>query len=369
MLRQSFRQSGSDIPVQLSKKPGSIHEGGESGRSECEREREWFYAQRHLYVCADGEAMNIIVVGNRLGQTWHLNLAPSNWRFWLPVIGVVFALGSSLFWIGYRVAPVSPGVAYSAGVTSLWQREIDRQRVQIDSTRDAFDDNVNALAYRLGELQAHMARLNAVGQRMVEMARLDPAEFDFSATPPVGGPDELIEVGYGVRSLDQFSSSLDEFAHRLDERERQMRVLQDLLVASRLQAQVKPSGYPVLRGYVTSGYGWRDDPFSGRSALHKGVDFAARSGTDVITVAAGIVTYAGDRNGYGILVEVNHGNGYVTRYGHNSRVLVQPGDRVLKGQRIALVGSTGRSTGPHVHFEVLKNNLVVNPAEYIRAGT
>lgn len=312
--------------------------------------------------------MQIIVVSNQLGQTWQLNLAPSNWRLWLPTFALACALISTVYWLGYRMAPVSPGVAYSNGVTSLWQREIDRQRVQIDSTREAFDDNINALAYRLGELQAHMSRLNAVGQRMVEIARLDPAEFDFSMTPPVGGPDELSQVGGDVRSLDHFSASLDEFSRRLDERERQMRVLQDLLVASRLQEQVKPSGYPVLRGYMTSGYGWRNDPFTGRSALHRGVDFAARTGADVITVAAGIVTFAGERNGYGILVEINHGNGYVTRYGHNSKVVVKPGDRVLKGQRVALVGSTGRSTGPHVHFEVLRNGVVVNPAEYVRAA-
>jgi murein DD-endopeptidase MepM/ murein hydrolase activator NlpD len=312
--------------------------------------------------------MQIIVVSNRLGQTWQLSLAPSNWRLWLPVAAVVALLGSMLYWLGYQAAPVSPGVAYSVGVTSLWQREIDRQRLQISSTREAFDDNINALAYRLGELQAHMARLNAVGQRLVEMARLDPGEFEFDSTPPVGGPDELAAGDAHARSLDQFSASLDEFARRLDERERQMRVLQDLLVASRLQEQVRPSGYPVLRGYITSGYGWRDDPFTGRNALHRGVDFAARSGADVITVAAGIVTFAGERNGYGIMVEINHGNGYVTRYGHNSKVLVKPGDRVLKGQRVALVGSTGRSTGPHVHFEVLRNGVVVNPAEYVRAG-
>lgn len=321
--------------------------------------------------------MQIIVVSSQLGQTWQLNLAPSNWRLWLSVAACVFALGSTLYWLGYRMAPVSPSVAYSAGVTSLWQREIDRQRVQIDSTREAFGDNVNALAYRLGELQAHMARLNAVGERMVEIARLDPTEFDFSVAPPRGGPDDMgqdldpqvQQIAASMGSLDQFSASLDEFARRLDERERQMRVLQDLLVASRLQEQVRPSGYPVLRGYMTSGYGWRSDPFTGRGALHRGVDFAARSGTDVITVAAGIVTFAGDRNGYGILVEINHGNGYVTRYGHNSKVLVKPGDRVLKGQRVALVGSTGRSTGPHVHFEVLRNGVVVNPGEYIRAAS
>jgi murein DD-endopeptidase MepM/ murein hydrolase activator NlpD len=313
--------------------------------------------------------MRIIVVSNRLGQTRQLNMAPSNWRLWLPVAAVVVMLCGSLYWLGYHMAPVSPSLAYSAGVTSLWQREIDRQRLQINSTREAFDDNINALAYRLGELQAHMARLNAVGQRLVEMARIDPAEFDFSATPPVGGPDELALTGENMRTLDQFSASLDEFARRLDERERQMRVLQDLLVANRLQEQVRPSGYPVLRGYITSGYGWRDDPFTGRNALHRGVDFAARSGADVITVAAGIVTFSGERSGYGIMVEINHGNGYVTRYGHNARVLVKPGDRVLKGQRIALVGSTGRSTGPHVHFEVLRNGAVVNPGEYIRAAS
>ena len=313
--------------------------------------------------------MQIIVVSNRLGQTRQLNLAPSNWRLWLPVVAVTITLCGSLYWLGYAMAPVSPSAAYSAGVTSLWQREIDRQRVQINSTREAFSDNINALSYRLGELQAHMARLNAVGQRMVEMARLDPAEFDFDATPPVGGPDESSPIDRDVSSLDQFSASLDRFARRLDARERQMRVLQDLLVANRLQAQVRPSGYPVLRGYMTSGYGWRNDPFTGRNALHRGVDFAARRGADVITVAAGIVTFAGERSGYGILVEINHGNGYVTRYGHNARVLVKPGDRVLKGQRVALVGSTGRSTGPHVHFEVLRNGVVVNPGEYIRAAS
>lgn len=320
--------------------------------------------------------MQIIIVSNQLGQTRQLNIGFSNWRLWLPVGACAFAVCSSLYWLGYRMAPVSPSVAYSAGVTSLWQREIDRQRVQIDSTREAFGDNINALAYRLGELQAHVTRLNAVGQRMVEMARLDPAEFDFDATPALGGPDDPVtetdpriqQIAAGMNSLDQFSASLDEFARRLDERERQMRVLQDLLVANRLQEQVRPSGYPVLRGYMTSGYGWRRDPFSGRGAMHRGVDFAARTGSDVITVAAGIVTFAGERNGYGILVEINHGNGYVTRYGHNSKVLVKPGDRVLKGQRVALVGSTGRSTGPHVHFEVLRNGEVVNPAQYIRAA-
>lgn len=312
--------------------------------------------------------MNIILVSNRLGQRWQISLAPTNWRLWLPAGLSVLALCTGIFWLGYRLAPISPSMAYSAGVSSLWQHEIDRQRTQISSTKEAFNDNVNALAYRMGELQAHMTRLNAVGQRLVVMAHLDPAEFDFNAVPPVGGPDEPVDTG-ATRSLDKFTGALDEFTQRLDERERQMRVLQDLLVASRLREQAHPSGYPVLSGWISSGFGWRDDPFTGHSALHRGIDFAARPGADVIAVAAGVVTFAGERNGYGDMVEIDHGNGYVTRYGHNSRVMVRPGERVLKGQRIALVGSTGRSTGPHVHFEVLRNEVVVNPAAYIEAGS
>jgi hypothetical protein len=310
--------------------------------------------------------MNIIVVSNRLGQRWQVTLNPGSWRIWLPVGLALSAVCTGIFWLGYYFAPLNPAVSYSAGMTSSWQKEIDHQRAQIAATRGAFNDNINALAYRLGELQAHMARLNAVGQRMVVMAHLDPDEFNFHAVPPVGGPDEGESTA--GRSLDQFNTALDEFTMRLDEREREMRVLQDLLVDTRLRQDAHPSGYPVLSGWVSSGFGWRQDPFSGRSALHRGVDFAARPGADVISVAAGIITHAGSREGYGNMVEINHGNGYVTRYGHNSRVLVRVGDRILKGQRIAMVGSTGRSTGPHVHFEVLRNDLVVNPSAYIQAG-
>jgi hypothetical protein len=318
--------------------------------------------------------MNIILVSNKRGQTWHLKISPANWRFWLPAGVAVFALLSGVFWVGFKLAPVSPVITYSAGVTSLWQREIDQQRAEIASTRDSFNDNINALAYRLGELQAHVTRLNAVGQRLTVMAHLDPDEFNFSADPPVGGPEEaatgeVVVIDESAQSsLDQFTSALDEFTVRLDERERQMRVLQDLLVATRLREQAHPSGYPVLSGWIASGFGWRHDPFSGRSAIHRGIDFAARPGADVIAVGAGIVSFAGDRNGYGQLVEINHGNGYVTRYAHNSRIVVRVGESVLKGQRIALVGSTGRSTGPHVHFEVVHNGVVVNPASYIKAG-
>ena len=158
------------------------------------------------------------------------------------------------------------------------------------------------------------------------------------------------------------------FEKQLSDRERQMRVLEDLLLASRLQKEVRPSGWPVENSWISSLFGTRMDPFTGLRAFHAGIDFAAREGANVQSVAAGIVSDVGERFGYGLLVEINHGSGYVTRYGHNDTALVQVGDRVHKGQAIAMIGSTGRSTGPHVHFEVLLNGRTVNPYEYIQAA-
>jgi len=168
--------------------------------------------------------------------------------------------------------------------------------------------------------------------------------------------------------LESAAASLDRLQQQLTDRERQMRVLEDLLLASKLQREVRPSGWPVDGGYITSSYGSRTDPFTGLRSSHPGIDFASAEGSQVLAVASGIVVDAGDRSGYGEMVEINHGNGYVTRYGHNSKLLVRPGDRVLKGQAIALMGSTGRSTGPHVHFELLVNGNTVNPEQYIQAA-
>ena len=141
-----------------------------------------------------------------------------------------------------------------------------------------------------------------------------------------------------------------------------------MLMTRNLQAEVIPAGRPITRGWLSSYYGMRTDPFSGRRAHHSGIDFAGKMGSDVVTVAAGVVTYSGRRSGYGNLVEINHGKGYVTRYGHNSELLVEVGETVKKGQIIAKMGSSGRSTGPHVHFEVLVNGRAVDPKKYILAS-
>jgi murein DD-endopeptidase MepM/ murein hydrolase activator NlpD len=154
----------------------------------------------------------------------------------------------------------------------------------------------------------------------------------------------------------------------LENRENQLVVLENLVLNENLQKEVQPSGRPILKGWISSYFGMRTHPLSGRREMHKGIDFAGKLGGPVIAVAKGVVTYAGKRYGYGQVIDIAHGNGYTTRYAHNSRLLVSVGDTVEKGFQIAEIGSSGRSTGPHVHFEVLKNGREVNPVRFIRAA-
>lgn len=169
-------------------------------------------------------------------------------------------------------------------------------------------------------------------------------------------------------SVSEFNAALEQLAQQVNDRARQLNVLETMLMNRHLQAEAFPAGRPVLAGWLSSKFGKRTDPFTGKREHHKGVDFAGKAGSDIIAVAAGVVTWAGERSGYGKLVEISHGNGYVTRYGHNKELLVKVGDRVDKGHRLGLMGSTGRSTGPHVHFEVIRNGKVVDPTKYIRAS-
>lgn len=309
--------------------------------------------------------MNIILISNRTGQTHRLNLPLHRWWAWAGIVSVTLALFVGVFSLGYNAAPDVAEVVYSAKVTQGWEQELAAQRGDIDKTRRQFDAEVNALAHRLAKLQAHVARLNAVGHRMTEVASIDPEEFDFSLDPAVGGVESEVA---GEQSLDEYKAALKDFSDNLSRRERQLRVLQDLMVASRLRDQIYPSGKPVRTGWISSGFGMRGDPFNGRRSMHKGLDFVARTGADVLAVGGGVVITSERHAGYGNMVEINHGNGYMTRYAHHSKNLVKVGDRIEKGQRIALVGSTGRSTGPHLHFEVYRNGKLVNPAKFVRAA-
>ncbi len=242
-----------------------------------------------------------------------------------------------------------------------WEVRVDDQASRLEQALVDSEQQFEALTLRIAELQARLVRLDAVGERLVDASGLNQSEFEFTEKPGLGGP-----AGTGVAfDRPQFVDELTALADEIKSREEQLEILQALINGKKLDDEVFIAGRPVRQGWMSSRYGRRTDPFNGRVAMHRGVDFAAKDGSDIIAVAAGVVTFSGHRSGYGKLVEVSHGNGYSTRYAHCKEVLATVGDVVKAGDAIALVGSTGRSTGPHVHFEVLKSGKQVNPAQYI----
>ncbi|MCG6872641.1 MAG: M23 family metallopeptidase [Gammaproteobacteria bacterium] len=237
------------------------------------------------------------------------------------------------------------------------------QRDEVDAARRFTRDHLNALAAQLGKMNAQVMRVNALGQRLVRMAGLDEGEFDFSNAPAMGGP-EPIDGGTDSRDL---AETLDQLSGRIDDRMTEMQLLETFLMDRQLQSDLNPAGWPVDGGYVSSGFGNRRDPFNGKRDFHAGVDIANKLGAPVKAVASGVVTHVDhNRGGYGLMVEINHGNGYRTRYAHNLEAMVEVGQRVEKGQQIALVGSSGRSTAPHLHFEILRDGRAINPRRNLR---
>jgi murein DD-endopeptidase MepM/ murein hydrolase activator NlpD len=267
------------------------------------------------------------------------------------------------------------GAAYLAGglwgarhplgeyTLARWGEDLSEQDQQLSKIQRDVDDQVAVLAKRVGQMQAQLLRLDALGKHLTEVAKLDRGEFDFDNPPAVGGPESGPGEGPVVPALDSMLASMDA---QLDDRRRQLTALQNLILTRELARQIVPGGRPVEAGYISSLYGQRTDPFDGNQATHSGLDFAGVAGTRVLAVADGIVSHAGPDGGYGRLIEITHGNGYVTRYAHNAKLLVTPGQTVKRGDAIALMGSTGRSTGTHLHFEVLRDGRSVNPLSFVR---
>jgi murein DD-endopeptidase MepM/ murein hydrolase activator NlpD len=274
-------------------------------------------------------------------------------------LAVVSCLGVG---VALALALVSPRDRALAEIRSL-QRQIHAQDVQLDGVRQDSQRGLDALAVKLGQLQAQSTRLNALGERLVQVGKLDEAEFSFDQPPAVGGVEDISGSAYALpQTLD---SSIAQLAGQFDAQQAQLSALQSLLMDARIDSNLKPTGMPV-QGYISSYFGARADPFDGHSARHSGIDVAAPFGTPVHAVAEGMVTFAGVRNGYGNVVEIDHGNGYMTRYAHNSALEVHPGQHVQVGDIISKAGSTGRSTGSHVHFEVWYGGRVVNPLAFVR---
>jgi len=256
-------------------------------------------------------------------------------------------------------------LASSIGATGYWAyNKLTASPVsQLSAADRAQQEELAAMAARMADIQARMMRIDALGAHLAESAKVKGDEFDFTRKPPMGGPENPIQLPDSPADIDK---SLSTLSTELELREAQLLAL-DKVLQNRRQ-QVDLNNMPVRDAYISSNYGYRADPMTGRTAFHAGIDFAGTEGSDVFSVADGVVTFAGKRTGYGNVVEVNHGDGLVTRYAHARAVAVKVGDMVSKDQLVAYMGSTGRSTGTHLHYEVLRNGKQIDPTSFIRVA-
>src|SRR3954449_6125045 len=264
-----------------------------------------------------------------------------------------------LYWLTLRYADTRiPGLQQLILAASESEAERDRTFVQ---------QNLNAMAVKLGEMQAQLTRLDALGERLSSLAGFRPQEFRFSEAPGLGGAAPTLMPPQNL-SLADFSDKLSMLARNVETRADMLGVLDAQLFEQAVKKRMLPTMLPVAAPYNASGFGRRIDPFTGQWAMHEGIDFLAEPGSTVVAAAGGVVQFSGFHPQYGFMVDVEHGNDLVTRYAHLSKLFVKTGDVVLRGRRIALSGSTGRSTGPHLHFEVRYRGAAQNPAKFLFAS-
>ena len=309
--------------------------------------------------------MNVVIFGKGLGKPRQVNLTGITAGLSISIVaGIIISAG---FAVGsWHAARNGSGISTDEleGLTS----QLQEQRSSIDGIRQENEDTLDALSIRIAQMNARMIRLDALGRRLTDMADIDDGEFDFDSNPAVGGPEEPMSAGSNV-AVPEVLEAMNTLGAQLNNREAQLDVLEGVLMNQNLKERVYPQGRPVNSGWLSSYFGKRTDPFTGKPANHTGIDFAGKMGAEISAVADGVVTWSSDRYGYGVMVEINHGNGYSTRYAHNSENLVSIGDEVKKGQIVALMGESGRATGPNLHFEVLHNGSRVNPVKFIREAS
>jgi len=240
---------------------------------------------------------------------------------------------------------------------------LQQQSQELENLKLNTEQRLTGMLFNLADMQSQIRSLDALGARLVAEAKLNPDEFNFSQGPAAEGPQMLAEAG--IHSSDVMLSKIDVMLDQLQDKTQQLNALESLMLNHHINEQSRLAGRPIESGWLSSYYGIRKDPFSGLPSMHKGLDFAGKEDDPVAATGAGLIVWAGERYGYGNLVEIDHGDGLVTRYGHNKQLNVRIGDVVTKGQHIALMGSTGRSTGPHVHYEVLRKGKQQDPLPFV----
>ncbi len=306
--------------------------------------------------------MKLIIVRNSSARTRSFHMTAVCFVLSITLLFLVFGGlggGSTYLWLTLK----GDNLLTYEGVEN-WKEVLDDQKQNIESVKLEAERELDALTLRLAELQGRITRLDALGERLTVKAKLNDGEFDFSEPPAVGGPEEPLEIS-NIYAKPTLIQAIDQLAIQIDNREQQLDLLDSLLTSRTLYSDAFIAGLPVEKGWLSSRFGRRTDPFTGKAAWHNGIDFAGKRGSKILAMAAGVVTWAGDRSGYGMLVEINHGNGYTTRYAHNESINVKVGDIVKRGQTIAAMGRSGRATGYHVHVEVLEKGKKVDPTSYI----
>jgi murein DD-endopeptidase MepM/ murein hydrolase activator NlpD len=304
--------------------------------------------------------VQIILISDRLAKARSVSLSLAHLlASGLLMFLMVLSATAGVYWLTLRYAAEVP-------LPALHRLVLAAQETEAEHSRAFVQQNLNAMAVKLGEMQAHLTRLDALGERLASVAGV--RDIRFAEAPGLGGAAPTLMPPQNL-SLGDFSAKLLELSRQLENRNDMLGVLESQLFEQAVKKKLMPTMMPVAAPFNASGFGRRVDPFTGQWAMHEGIDFLADAGSPVAAAAGGVVVFAGFHPQYGYVIDIDHGNDLVTRYAHCSKLLVKEGDVVARGRKIAETGSTGRSTGPHLHFEVRFRGAAQNPAKFLLATT
>jgi murein DD-endopeptidase MepM/ murein hydrolase activator NlpD len=308
-----------------------------------------------------GGDVQVILISSRLAKARSVTVSLRH-LFVTATVGlaIVIGLAGAFYWLSLRFAA-------DLKIPLVHQLVLAAQKSETERSREFMQQNLNAMAVKIGEMQAQLTRLDALGERLSSMAGIRPQEFRFSEAPGLGGAQSTTMPPQNL-TLTQFNEKVAMLSRQMENRTDQLGVLEAQLFEQAVKKKAMPTMMPVTAPFNASGFGYRIDPFTGQQAMHEGIDFITDTGTSVVAAAGGVVQFAGFHPQYGNMIDIDHGNDLVTRYAHLSKVLVKEGDLLQRGRRIAESGNTGRSTGPHLHFEVRFRGAAQNPTRFLLAA-